>query len=139
MEADYVRAYPDLYRRHWWWQVRKHIVTEEIRRIVQGGAKPIRILDVGCGAGLFFDVLKTFGDVEGIESDRAAVDSSGPWRSHITLGELDEAYRPKEPFHLILLLDVLEHVSAPESLLRRAARILHPEGRILITVPAFKW
>jgi hypothetical protein len=40
---------------------------------------------------------------------------------------------------LILLLDVLEHVRAPEELLRRAGGLLTTNGRILVTTPAFNW
>jgi 2-polyprenyl-3-methyl-5-hydroxy-6-metoxy-1,4-benzoquinol methylase len=40
---------------------------------------------------------------------------------------------------LILMLDVLEHVAAPERLRRRAGDLLTPGGRILVTTPAFRW
>ena len=138
MDADYAAAYPDLYRRHWWWRVREEILLRKISRILAKVTRP-RILDVGCGAALFFDALQQFGHVEGIESDRAAVERSGRWRSRILVGELDDAYEPAAPFDLILLLDVLEHVADPERLLRRAGRILTPSGCILVTAPAFKW
>jgi SAM-dependent methyltransferase len=138
MDAQYAAAYADLYRNHWWWRVRERILLARIQRLV-AGATPARILDVGCGAGLFFDRLAQFGHIEGIESDVSAVTRSGRWSAHIVAGELDDTYRPSAPFDLILMLDVLEHVQRPEALLRRAAEILKPEGRILTTVPAFSW
>src|SRR5206468_10036883 len=105
---------------------------------VLGGVPSARILDVGCGAALFFDALEPFGHVEGIESDRTAVEGSGKWGSRIAIGNLDGAYKPAAPFDLILMLDVLEHIQDTDQLLRRAAEILTPGGRILVTVPAFK-
>src|SRR5262245_50528059 len=68
MDPQYAAAYPNLYRHHWWWRVREQILLEKIRRIL-GRVRNPRILDVGCGAGLFFDALQPFGHVEGIEAD----------------------------------------------------------------------
>ena len=96
----------------------------------------IRILDVGCGAGLFFDALQHFGHVEGIESDSTMVSAAGKWRNRIRCDGLDEGYAPSAPFDVILMLDVLEHVIDPDVVLRRATRILSPTGRILINMPS---
>jgi len=68
MQSDYITAYSDLYRRHWWWRVREEILLKEVRQIL-GHRTGARILDIGCGAGLFFDALEVFGHVEGVESD----------------------------------------------------------------------
>jgi SAM-dependent methyltransferase len=136
MNAQYSAAYPNLYRRHWWWRVREDILLQKISALL-GGARGVRILDVGCGAALFFDALDPVGFVEGLESDRTAVERSGKWRTRITIGELDESYRPAAPYDLILMLDVIEHIRDPGPVLRRAAQLLAPAGRLLVTVPAF--
>lgn len=138
MEAEYSAAYIHLYREHWWWRVRERILIGKIRQILSKKPADTKILDVGCGAGLFFDALEKFGHVEGIESDRRAIEQSGRWRSRIHMGEID-SYRPEYAFDLILFLDVLEHVQRPDHVLRRAADLLTPTGRILATVPAFNW
>jgi SAM-dependent methyltransferase len=138
MDPLYAAAYPDLYRNHWWWRVREEVLVGKIRRTLRAGSGA-RILDVGCGAALFFDALQPFGHVEGIESDRTAVEQSGKWKDHIMVGDLNDAYEPAAPFDLILMLDVLEHVHRPDQLLRRAGELLTPNGRILVTTPAFNW
>ncbi len=138
MDVGYATAYPEFYARHWWWRVREDILLRRIRRLMRG-VPDARILDVGCGAALFFDALQEFGHVEGLESDRAVVDRSGRWRDRIVVGDLDGTFVPAAPFDLILMLDVLEHISRPEDVLRRASQILRPRGCILITVPAFTW
>lgn len=139
MDAEYTAAYARLYREHWWWRVREEILLRKIRHILGSRSPGARILDVGCGAGLFFDALERLGHVEGIESDRLAVEQAGRWRSRIHIGELDDTFQPDSSFDLILLLDVVEHVDRPDRLLRRAASFLGPAGRIVVTVPAFNW
>jgi 2-polyprenyl-3-methyl-5-hydroxy-6-metoxy-1,4-benzoquinol methylase len=138
MDAALASAYAELYRTHWWFRVREAILLRKIEALLRDGPRPARILDIGCGAGVFFDALSRFGHVEGIESDVAIVGQSGRWRDRITLGELDDSFKPATPFDLILLLDVLEHVSGPDQLLRRAHRLLARNGRIIMTVPAFQ-
>jgi 2-polyprenyl-3-methyl-5-hydroxy-6-metoxy-1,4-benzoquinol methylase len=138
MDEQYAAAYPELYRNHWWWRVREEILLRKIGALLSDSNRA-RILDVGCGAGLFFDALESFGHVEGIESDRAAVERAGRWRTRITVGELDDTYAPHAPFDLILLLDVIEHIVEADRLLRRAGEILAPNGQIVVTVPAFNW
>jgi 2-polyprenyl-3-methyl-5-hydroxy-6-metoxy-1,4-benzoquinol methylase len=138
MDATYTGAYSRLYREHWWWRVRERILLREVRKILGGRAPDARMLDVGCGAALFFDALQAFGHVEGIESDRIAVEQSGRWRERIHHGEL-ATFQTDRAYDLVLLLDVLEHVPHPEPLLRESARLLTPGGALLVTVPAFDW
>jgi len=139
MDSAYAAAYPELYRRHWWWRVREQILLRRLSSIFDGATQDVRILDVGCGAGLFFDALQQFGTVEGIESDPVALDRSGRWRGNIFQGELDSSFRPAAPYDAILMLDVLEHVPEPGQLLVDARGLLKPHGRLVITVPAFNW
>ena len=49
------------------------------------------------------------------------------------------AVRVPHTFDRVLLLDVLEHVSEREAFLDHALRLLAPEGRMLLTVPAHSW
>jgi SAM-dependent methyltransferase len=138
MDPAYTAAYADLYRRHWWWRVRERILVDRIRQLLDKPARQARILDVGCGAGLFFDALEQFGHVEGIESDPIAVEQSGRWRHRIHLGDL-ETFATEAPFDVVLALDVVEHVRNPDTMLRGAAKLLAPNGRMVITTPAFDW
>ena len=138
MDASYTEAYADLYRRHWWWRVREGILLETIRELLGSRAHDARILDVGCGAGLFFDALEQFGRVEGVESDPIPVAQSGKWRSRIHMGEL-ETFKSDKAFDVILALDVVEHIRTPAVMLRNAARLLAPHGHMVITTPAFNW
>jgi SAM-dependent methyltransferase len=133
---DYAAAYRALYQRHWWWQAREAVLVGEI-----GGNAPAggwgRILDVGCGDALFFDELERFGDVWGVESDASLVSEAGPYRSRVHIGGFDASFAAREPFGLVLMLDVLEHMHDPVAALRRVRELLEPSGALLVTVPAF--
>ena len=66
MREDYALAYRRLYQEHWWWRAREALLVRELSRLrlpPSGG----RLLDVGCGDGLFFERLAEFGAVEGVE------------------------------------------------------------------------
>jgi trans-aconitate methyltransferase len=97
-----------------------------------------RILDVGCGDGLFFDQLSRFGDVEGVEVDASIVSSDGKYTPSIHIGAFDESFLPQKRYSLILMLDVLEHLPRPVEALRRALDLLEQGGSMVITVPAFQ-
>jgi SAM-dependent methyltransferase len=138
MDREYGKRYAELYRHHWWWRAREHAVIAEIRRL-RSGAPTTRILDVGCGDGLFFDALRTFGVVEGIEPDSSLVGTDSRWADAIVRAPFDEGFSPSRRYGLILFLDVLEHMPDPIAALRQARQLLEPDGAIVITVPAFQW
>ena len=137
MIPEYAAAYRDLYERHWWWRAREPMLIREIE-----GHRPAAgwgsILDVGCGDGLFFDQLVRFGQVWGVESDVTLVPADSRHRGRLHLGPFDSTFKPGRRFGLVLMLDVLEHLPDPVAALRKAADLLEPGGRVLITVPAFQ-
>ncbi|HEU5220207.1 MAG TPA: class I SAM-dependent methyltransferase [Gemmatimonadales bacterium] len=138
MDPSYGVRYEELYRRHWWWRAREAAILLELRRLRPPGGFH-RILDVGCGNGLFFDRLRELGEVEGVEPDVALLDPEGPWRRHIHAVPFDNAFQPGHRFGAILMLDVLEHLDEPAAALRHAVSLLGPGGVIICTVPAFQW
>ena len=92
---------------------------------------------MGCGDGLFFPALKSFGNVHGVESDPQIVEPDGPFASRIHIGDFDSSFQPDQQFHWITMLDVIEHIPDATQALQHAGQLLTADGRILITVPAF--
>jgi 2-polyprenyl-3-methyl-5-hydroxy-6-metoxy-1,4-benzoquinol methylase len=137
MRSDYGRRYRDLYERHWWWRAREATIFDVLRRHQPPhGWK--RILDVGCGDGLFFKPLSRFGEVEGVEAagDLVSADLVRAGRVHVCA--FDRRFRPGKQYSLILMLDVLEHLPDPAQALEHALGLLEPEGSLFVTVPAFR-
>ena len=135
MEREYAHLYRDLYRSHWWWRAREEFLVDTLERwLSPDGAH--RLLDVGCGAGLFFDRLARFGDVRGVEADLDLRTGVREVDERIHWGSL-EGLPDWGPFSVILFLDVLEHLDKPAQALRAATRLLAPDGVVIATVPAF--
>lgn len=137
MDAAYRAAYGRLYREHWWWRARERLLERELSRL-SAGARFGRILDVGCGDGLFFPVLERFGEPSGVEADEGLLTPEGPYRSRIYAGPLDDRYQPEARFGLVLALDVVEHVTDAPAFLSRVNGLLEPGGWFVATVPALR-
>lgn len=93
-----------------------------------------RVLDVGCGLGLFLDAARQAGfEVEGTElSDYAAEATRQRLGCPVHVGELAELALPAESFDVIAAWDVLEHVRDPRGTLAEIRRLLKPGGVLLL-------
>lgn len=98
---------------------------------------PGRLLDVGCGNGVFLDRMRSMGwDVHGVEADpRAARVARERFASSVFVGVLEEARHPGDHFDAITAHHVVEHVRDPVALLGECRRILKPGGRLLLVTP----
>jgi SAM-dependent methyltransferase len=125
---------------HWWYVARRRILSDLIARAADlpGDA---RILEIGCGTGHNFEMLRRFGRLDALEVDDAARVLASTRLGH-PVGDAPLPDLPGVPdgaYDLIALLDVLEHVdNRPQSLASIAAK-LAPGGKILVTVPAYQW
>jgi len=100
----------------------------------------IRVLDVGCGNGWFLAVpLARRGfDVTGIDLHEPSIDRARHFADGLTnvrfaVGTVSELGTAR--FDVVILSEVLEHVSDPKALLLASLERLKPDGIVLITVP----
>ncbi len=96
-----------------------------------------RLLDVGCGTGIFLRMAQEQGwDAHGVDISEAAVRiatrSSGV---KAVAGTLTEARFPDRFFDVVTMLDVFEHFPDPAVELREIGRILKGDGLILLNTP----
>jgi len=139
MEAHH---YPLLYQVeeiHWWYVGRRRIIQSLVEKICAtlDNQNP-RILDVGCGTGANLKMLARFGRAEGVDISQQAVDFCRErGLDSVKLGAVEELPYETDSFDLVTALDVVEHLDDDVEGLREMRRVLRPEGRVLLFVPAF--
>lgn len=137
MEASLYSQMRELEDRHWWFVGRRVIVASLLRG--SGLPQHARILDLGCGSGGNLAMLSQFGEVLGAELDEHAAQLARERGvAPVLRGKLPDALPlAAGSFQCVTLLDVLEHIEDDRATLRTVNQLLSPEGRLLITVPAF--
>ena len=140
MERAVFDRMAELDSRHWWFVARRRILSDLIAREVPL-PNHARILEIGCGTGHNFEMLGRFGHVDALEIDDGAraLASSRLGREVGTAPLPELTGIPDDAYHLIALLDVLEHIEEDRASLASIKRKLAPGGRILLTVPANEW
>jgi SAM-dependent methyltransferase len=128
---------------HWWFVARRRILQKTISALdLPDNAK---ILEIGSGTGSNLSLLSVYGTVLGLEMSQDAIDmarQAGNTSANISmqLGKCpDDLNQIITKFDLICLFDVLEHIDEDATTLTRLKALLKPNGKIIISVPAFQW
>lgn len=138
MRGSFAAQYGHLEQWHWWFRGRQRVLETVLRRELLH-ATALSILSVGCGPaeGLAWLVplARDQGHVVGLDADPLHARCVSP-RVGYVVGELEAAPIGSRSFDVVLALDVLEHLADDVSGLSEAARLLKPDGLLLVTVPA---
>lgn len=123
-------------QKHFWFRHRKQIIIWTLKKIMEQ-LKGKTVLDIGCGTGFILSSLEKEGMTTcGIDMHLSALEYS---RSHIkgdllcgSLNDLPFSHQ----FDLVLLCDVIEHLTNDITAIGRAIKTIKKDGLMLITVPA---
>jgi SAM-dependent methyltransferase len=121
----------------YWAQTRRGILEQWVT-----DCNPDALLDLGCGSGYLANYLGTGASlVAGADIDASSVSlaSERPNVDSAVVGDATKLPYKSDTFDCILLGDVMEHFEEPLPLLQESSRVLHSNGELIISVPAFRW
>src|SRR3569833_222981 len=105
----------------------------------------LRVLDIGCGAGLLCEPLSRLGaQVIGVDPSASNIAAA---KLHADKAHLAIDYRcttveeiaPRERFDIVLAMEVVEHVVDGGGFLKRCAAMLKPGGLMLVSTLNRNW
>ena len=98
--------------------------------------QPGRLLDVGCGNGAFLLRAREMGwNVAGCEPDAKAVSACQAQGLDVIRGDVFSSALDGELFDVVTISHVLEHVTDPQALLKRAKALMNPGGVLWVAIP----
>lgn len=113
-----------------------HRLNNAIRLRELRGVSPGRLLDIGCGKGRFLSAARDAGwEVLGVEFAPASAQAArATYQIEVTVGDFLEL--PLDGgFDALTMWHVLEHLPDPFAAVARAAELLRPGGRLVVSVP----
>jgi SAM-dependent methyltransferase len=140
MDPKAYQQFLELEREHWWFRGRRSVYLGLLRHELRG-ARPRRVLDLGCGMGGFLAGLAELGErvypsdisAESLVRCRERGFGGGVVSSGYALPYRDNS------FDLICLFDAIEHIPDDVRVMREVARVLAPGGRVFVSVPAYQF
>ena len=98
-----------------------------------------RVLDVGCGSGRFLERLAREGwQVKGLDISTAAAEVARKvYGVEVVVGTYPDRHFADESFDAVTMWNSLEHMFDPLGVLKSAAAVLAPGGRLSAGVPNF--
>lgn len=130
---EYYRSLAAIEARHPWARAMRRTGRRLLERFA--GREP-RLLDVGCGTGGF--LLET-GDETAVGGDlapQALTIARGRGFSRLALFSADAMPFRNAAFDAVVANDVLQHLRAPERFAAEAARVLRPDGTLIVRTAA---
>lgn len=133
VHADYKRA-----AAHWWVTARREIFGRLLDRHA-GVPDDARIADLGPGHGVNLPLFENRGNLCVLDSDVGSLVSC----RDAGVAAAVRADATRLPFadgslHLVTALDVIEHLDDDGLALRECHRVLRPDGKLLLSVPALQ-
>jgi SAM-dependent methyltransferase len=131
-----------LQEEHWWFVARRDVIQSFIKMQMPQGSGS-KVLEIGCGVGGNVGLLSQSGQYRGIDMHKPAIDYCSEKYPQFEFQCTRVEDIPQEfssnKFDSIYLLDVLEHIDDQVAILKSTQNYLTQSGKILLTVPAFKF
>jgi 2-polyprenyl-3-methyl-5-hydroxy-6-metoxy-1,4-benzoquinol methylase len=125
----------------WGYAKRLRFVEETVAEVFpQSDFASLRVLDVGCGNGsqLALPLAERGFQVTGIDIDARSIEHAKELAKDLPNATFicgDVAKLKAEKFEVVILAEVLEHMTEPRALLAESVKHLDENGIVIITVP----
>lgn len=128
---------------HLGFRKRGAIILQEARKVAKSDS---RILDAGCGYGLYSLTLASLGlgDIDAVDVDAGRIAALEKLfaeqpalheRIHLKVGSLTGLPFADRSYDLIICSEVVEHIADHQAAVRELGRVLKPGGTLLFSVP----
>jgi SAM-dependent methyltransferase len=143
MDNVYYSEYYALERSHWWFTARLKMLEIVLKKHCLPyfkTVKPLKILNIGVATGATSQMLEKYGTVTSVEYDSSCCDFLKEKVGIIAVNaSLTDLPFSNESFDIVCAFDVIEHIKDDAKAVSEISRVLHPEGKFFITVPAFRF
>jgi SAM-dependent methyltransferase len=127
------RTAPGIPEENYWFQ--RHVVAYDyVGRFIQGA----RVLDAGCGEGYGTDRLATVAaETTGVDLEEPVIRRAAARypRARFDAANLVSLPYPDAAFDAVVSLQVIEHLHSPQEFLAECARVLTPDGVMILSTP----
>lgn len=121
---------------HFWIEWRFRILKKMVEKFVTPDS---RILEIGCGNGLAMWQMENYFQVkpDGCDLNPNALSEMFPVSGNVFLYDIfDLNQQLTGKYEMVIMLDVLEHITEDRNFFETALKYLKPGGRIVVGVPA---
>ena len=138
MQSEQFQLHADIEQHHWWFVARRKILASLVEAVLPP-SPTTTIVDVGCGTGANLASLAERYDCVGIDTSSHAIRLA---RTHFPRVRFVHGTAPRDlngvldHTRMVLLTDVLEHVSDDFAMLSQLLAATQPGTYFLLTVPA---
>jgi SAM-dependent methyltransferase len=138
MEKNIYKRHYNQNVNHWWFEARKIIISNILKKHSKDKKK--NILDYGCGVGINLGILSKFGKVFYYDKSKLAIDYVKKIYAKKKFFYLskNKLLKYKKKFDIIIAADVIEHIKNDKKKINELSSLLKKNGFILITVPAYQ-
>ena len=126
---------------HWWYRSKAALVATALRRTEPPRHGRGWLVDIGGGSGGVTTMLGWPLDRIVLVDGNAALATEARRRHGLAALRTSVRHVPLADgaAEVVCLLDVIEHLHDPVAALAEAARVLEPDGRLVVNVPAHQW
>lgn len=130
LELDIVRPEVEEAEGPWRTQASGDRLARVLRHVQAG-----RLLDVGCATGSFLTAAGRSFDAEGVEPDPYTSGLAREAGLRVHTGTIADITRPSNPFDVITMFHVIEHLESPRESLGHVRSLIREGGFLVVETP----